>query len=134
MTTMDAFVLHLQNNGIGVGGETIFYGSDVHLPGMEVPRFITLAAAGGPGPVGAHNAKSMRRPTVQLTARSDEVALAYELCEMAFVAFGGEEKIANITIGDVFFLWIRPANEILQLPNDALNRVRYSFNIESQRR
>lgn len=133
--TIDALIVRLADQNVGVGGTTIFAGSDVNLPNTGVPAFITLAEAGGPEPTRFHNTPPLRHPSIQLTARGDLYDEVAALLEAAWDAVGGSDHpIVNMSIGGVFFLSMYPVGEPLQLPVDAQQRVRLAFNIAMTRR
>jgi hypothetical protein len=131
--TMDAIGQRLQDQGVATPGTTLFAGSDVNIPPGPGP-ILTIAETPGQAPIGAHNTTSIRQPAPQITARGDEYPAVAALLELAYTALGGTNGLSNILIGDVFFLWLRPAGEPFQLPNDAQGRVRLAFNVKSARR
>lgn len=133
MRTLDAIVLRLENLGLGSGGTTIFAGSDVAVPNGPGPFISILETAGRP-PLGAHNTSSLRQPGFQIVGRGDIYPDVGTLVDQAYAALGGVDGLANILLGDVFFLTIRPAGEPFNLPNDAQGRVRIAFNVNTIRR
>lgn len=133
MRTADAAVLRLVDRGVAVMDENVFIGSDVVLPPGPGP-FITVMETAGRGPIPVHNAKALRQPALQLTVRGDLMSDVEPLVELSYDALGGDPQIANELIGDVFFLWMRPASDIFSLPNDAEGRVRLAFNVNFLRR
>lgn len=134
MRTLDALILRLEQRGTGVAGVDIFAGTDVNLPDQGSPAFLTLVESAGNPPIGTHNAGSLRRPGIQVTARGDLYPEVAALAERAFEDLGGKDGLTNILLGDVFFLWIRPSSDLFSLPVDAKERVRVSFNLGMTRR
>lgn len=134
MRVVDAIIARLEAKGVGTGGATIFAGSDANLPDGDDPPFLSLAESGGPSPTRFHNTTPLRHPSFQVTSRGGDYDAVAALADLAWNALGGDEVIANVTIGGVFFLDIHPVGEIMQLPADAQQRVRLVFNIETKRR
>lgn len=127
MRVLDAFVARLEAQGLGTAGTTIFAGSDVDLP-SEGSALLTLVETGGRAAVGTHaDPIAIRQPSLQLTARADLYQDAVTLLDQAIDAL----TVTNLTIGDLFFLWIRPLQSPLNLPIDAQGRVRVATNFAS---
>jgi hypothetical protein len=131
MTTIEAFVVRLQQVGIANG--IIFAGSDIVIPKGQGP-YVSLLATPGRPPIGVHNSTSLRQPSIQLTVRGGTFPTVASLSEQCYNAMGHDPKIVNLLIGDVFFLSINPEQEPFSLPNDAVGRIRLAFNVLSLRR
>jgi len=132
--TIDAVASIIETAGIAVAGITLFAGSDADLPRIS-GALITLVESGGGPPVGIHNSRALRQPSIQLTVRGDIYTEITTMLELAYIACGGGEvPLANFSVGDAFFLWMHPAQEPFQLLNDAQGRVRLAFNIDFLRR
>jgi hypothetical protein len=132
--TLDAIIKRLEDRGVGVAGEDIFAGGDVALP--ESGDFLTIMETGGPGLSRTHNAGDLRHPSFQITARGDEYPVVAAKCDAAWEALGGgvqANRIANLTVEGITFLYIRPASEPFGMPSDANSRVRIMFNVETMR-
>lgn len=134
MSLITAAVLRLVDRGVGVGGTTIFAGTDVDLPTSGTPAILTLLQTGGESPEGTHQdgAAALRKPRFQATARADVYDDALALAEAAWAALGGKPPIVNLSIGDVFLLWMHPISDFIDLPIDANARVRIAFNVGAQ--
>lgn len=142
MSLITAAVQRLVDRGVGVGGTTIFAGTDVDLPTTGTPAILTLLQTGGEAPVGTQNdgPGALRKPRFQATARADRYDDALALAEAAWAALGGTPHdptvprlpIVNLLIGDVFFLWMHPITDFIDLPIDANARVRIAFNVGAQ--
>lgn len=131
MRPLDAVVARLEAQGLGIAGASIFAGSDVDLPATP-GAFLTLAETGGRGPIGTHNAGSLRQPTFQVTARGDLYPEAAALADQAYLALGGgDQALVNVDLSGVFVLWMHPVTEPLQMPIDAQGRSRLSFNVSA---
>lgn len=133
MESIEAVALRLENQNVGAGGTTIFYGSDVNFPTGPTAFISILQTAGRPS-IGAHNASALRQPGFQITSRGDLYTEALALLAQAYTALGGDQGLSDILIGDVFFLSMRPSSEFIDLPPDANQRVRIAFNVSSLRR
>lgn len=134
MSLITAAAQRLVDRGVGIGGTTIFAGTDVDLPASGTPAILTLLQTGGEAPAGTQNdgPAVLRKPRFQVTARADVYDDALALAELAWAALGGKPPIANLRIGDVFVLWMRPISDFLDLPIDANARVRIAFNVGAQ--
>lgn len=132
--SIEAITRRLEDRGVGVRGETIFAGGDVALP--ESGDFITVEETGGPGMTRTHNAGDLRHPSFQITARGDEYPTVTAMLEAAWEALGGGDqanKIANLVIEGITWLYIRPAGEPFGMPNDENGRLRVMFNVDTMR-
>lgn len=136
MSTIAAAVQRLVDQGVGVGGQTIFAGTDVDLPVSGTPAILTLLETGGEAPEGTHTdgPVAFRKPRFQVTARADVYDEASALAELAYAALGGRPAIVNLAIAGVFFLWMHPISDFIDLPIDANARVRIAFNVGALRR
>lgn len=133
MRTIDAIVERLRTQLSLIPGKTIFKGSDVVLPDGG-PLVTVIETAGRPS-TRVHNSKELSRPGVQVTVRGPLYEPVGAMVDAAYVALGGGDRpLANILIGDVFFLDIAPVQPPFQLPNDPKGRVRLVFNVNMTRR
>lgn len=126
-TVLDGVIAQLVAADCGKAGTSIFAGSDVNLPLSGT--YITVMQTAGRAPDRMHNATTVRRPGVQLTARGDIYQTVEALAEKAWVALGGLTALTNVTLGDMFFLSMFPAGDKFQLPNDKNGMVRIAFNV-----
>jgi hypothetical protein len=131
MTPAYALISRLETLSIGVGGETIFLGSQADLPNTA-EGLLTIIETGGFRPLGSHNdgSVSLRRPSFQVSARAIEYDIAVALLRQAYAAY----TFTNLLVADVFFLLVAPTSDILSLPNDAVGRSRLAFNIDTVHR
>ena len=134
MESIEAVVTLLEQGAAGVGGTTIFAGSDVNLPTESTPPFITVLQTAGRPPIGVHNSTSLRQPAFQIVVRGDIYTDVQDVTKQAFEALGGIQGLSNILVGDVFFLSMRPSSEPFDLTPDAQQRVRLAFNVNALRR
>ncbi|HEX6880942.1 MAG TPA: minor capsid protein [Terriglobales bacterium] len=131
MTSIDAIIQRLVDEGVGVRGTTIFAGTESDLPTAD-SGFITVLETGGRPPIGTHNEgpTALRQPSFQITARAGKYRVARNLAEQVHTAL----TFSNLQIGDRFFLYAAPMQEPFSLPNDANGRVRVAVNIETTHR
>lgn len=127
----------LVSRGLGVTAApapTIYEGGDANLPQLPANLvLVTIAELGGDRPVKVHNrgAKGIRGPAFQITARHLNGGRAADHAEAMWNACGGDTGLANIQIGDWFFLWMRTGSDPFGLPSDANGRARVAFNLET---
>lgn len=109
---------------------TLFYGPKAERPDTDA-GILTIHATGGPPPDGTQQElAALKYPTFQITARAAEYLDALALGNAAFAL----SSVANILLGDVFFLHIFPRqSEPFDLPLES-GRARVAFNIETLRR
>jgi hypothetical protein len=123
----------LLETGIGVvGGNTLHLGSDADIPAGDAPVLSILETGGPITPT--HNAGVIGHPSFQIMARGSRYPDVATLLDLAFEELGGKGTglgLSNITVGDWFFLWIRPTSKPFSLPKDANSRVRLAFNVET---
>ena len=136
MRPLETITLRLEQRGVGVRGKNIVWGTGADLPTTE-PWIVSVTETGGRGPMDTHNSGSIKQPTFQVVARAADARVAAAKIDAAYAALGGGDKanqIANLVIGDVFWLWIKPRSEPFTLTPDTNNRNRIAFNIEGLRR
>ncbi len=129
MRTIDAVATLIKQRGVAT---VVYKGSDVVIPAGDGP-FISLIETSG-RITQMHNTSSILEPAIQVTVRGGKFDATGILVDRAWEELGGKNKIVNTLIGDVFFLWLHPAQPPFQLTNDPQGRVRLSFNLAIARR
>lgn len=135
MRAIDSVLARLQARGVGVPGTTLFKGTGADLSGAGA--IVTVTETGGQKPVTTHRHGSIKQPSFQVVARNAEYKLAEAKIDQAYLALGGQRNgvayapIANVLIGDVFWLFIRPSSEPFTLAVDGQGRSRLAFNIDT---
>lgn len=129
MRTIDAIAVRIKQRGVAT---VVYKGSDVVIPAGDGPFVSLIETAGRLTQV--HNASSILEPAIQVTVRGGKFDATGAIVDLAWDELGGKDKIVNMLIGDVFFLWLHPVQPPFQLPNDPQGRVRLSFNLALARR
>jgi hypothetical protein len=131
VTALEAVIAYYESQGVGVGGETIFVGTEAALPEPgESPGFLTIVETGGRPPIAIHNAGSLKQPSFQITARHEDYRVATALIDAAFAV----SEVSDKLMGDVFFLSMRPNQSPFPQTNDGVGRVRKTFNVNTVHR
>lgn len=129
MRPLESVLLRLEQQGVGVQGTTLFAGTGVDVPNSGT--IVTVTETGGQAPQKTHNSGMLRQPSFQIVARSTDYRLASAKADAAWLALA---NVINMTIGGIYWLWMRPEGEVFTLPVDANGRNRVAFNIETVRR
>lgn len=130
---IDAILTRLQTRGVGVKGTTLFQGTGADIPNSGT--IIIVTETGGPGPMETQNAGSIKQPSFQVVAQSNDPRLVGPKIDAAYLALGGSDQyIRNVSIDGIFWLWIKPMSEPFVLPPNANGNSRAAFNVESCRR
>lgn len=119
----------------GVGSSSgasknIFLGESVNVPSDDGP-YLSVSVTGGTTPLQTHGSTAvprMPRPSVQLVARAPKRVDAYNMLVAAYAAL---HAVRNTTIGGVFYLQLRPAQEIFDFGLDAVGRPRVAVNFDA---
>lgn len=127
----------VEETGLGAYGSNLFKGALAKLPDA-IPTgkkaLITVVRTGGRGDAGTHNLSrttvAYERPSAQITARSEKPSDAEEVAVALSLAFGFVDRFVNGT----WWISCRPQQEPFELPLDDKGRVRYAFNIDSEKR
>lgn len=129
MRTIEAVALRIKQRGVATAA---YQGSDVVIPGGDGPYVSLIETAGRT--IDMHNTSSILQPSIQVTVRGGKFGPTGAMADLAWEELGGKEKLVNVLIGDVFFLWLHPAQPPFQLTNDPQGRVRLTFNLAIARR
>lgn len=130
MRIVKALAALLAARGAGTLGVSVFAVPATMPTGAA--GFLTIEETGGAAALGTHeDPMAIRRPAFQIVARKGtDYSAARDLADLAFDAFS--KNTSNLTAGDVFFLSIRPIQDIFSLGLDPAGRPRAAFNIETK--
>ncbi len=114
--------------GIGTAGVNFFL-ADQNIPtGMDT-IYYSLFQTGGRNGIITQNAGTIPEPFFQLVTRHGKYIEAQRAAEAAWNKFQKVPAITNRTVGDKFFLWVRPLSPTFGLSADSEQRARVAFNI-----
>jgi len=120
---VEAFVSAMETAGLGILGDSLFWGAGADLPEGPGP-FVTVLETGGLLPLGTHQEpRAILQPSFQVATRGrDPIATAARADQVSAFA------LVNTAVAGWFFLWARAMQEAFALPNDANQRVRFVVN------
>lgn len=119
--------------GVGTktgAGKNIFVGELVNVPSGDGP-FLSITATGGTAPVNTQDhvaTPAYQRPSVQLVTRAATRADAETMLAAAYAALFA---VRNTTINGVFYIHLRPRQEIFPYGLDQVGRPRMAVNFDA---
>lgn len=129
MIVIEAVRQLLVDLGVGVAGQTLFL-ADQNLPTGTTTVYYSLTQTPGRYGIKTHGSGSISEPWFQLLVRHGKLIEAYRAAEDAWKKFDNKDApIANRTVGDKFFLWVRPLTPPFTLAADAEQRSRVAFTL-----
>lgn len=131
---IDEIAQVLVTAGVGVIGETLFLHSTSVIPPAGAGPYTSLIETSGGGFGRTHNGSATEFPTAQIAVRAKKPSEARAKAVEAYRALGSENGMTNAMLSGVWYLTLRPRQNVTDTGLDAQGRALYVFNIEAEKK